>query len=96
MRFTCTITARRAVSGSPSRHPERVAALIIQNRDIYEDELGPKYDVLKDYWANPNPERREKLGEAVSEEGFRDEFLNDVAHLLVERISSDLWKLSGP
>jgi pimeloyl-ACP methyl ester carboxylesterase len=32
--------------------PERVAALIIQNGDIYEDELGPKYDWLRDYWAN--------------------------------------------
>ncbi len=30
--------------------PERIAALIIQNGDIYEDELGPKYDGLKDYW----------------------------------------------
>lgn len=33
--------------------PEQVAALIIQNGDIYEDELGPKYKPLKDYWANP-------------------------------------------
>jgi hypothetical protein len=34
--------------------PERVAALIIQNGDIYEDQLGPKYQALKD-WANPTP-----------------------------------------
>jgi pimeloyl-ACP methyl ester carboxylesterase len=27
--------------------PERVTALIIQNGDIYEDALGPKYDGLK-------------------------------------------------
>jgi len=33
--------------------PERVAALIIQNGDIYEDQLGPKYETLKAYWANP-------------------------------------------
>jgi pimeloyl-ACP methyl ester carboxylesterase len=76
--------------------PERVAALIIQNGDIYEDQLGPKYKPLKDYWANPAPEGRAKLAEAVSEEGFRDEFLNDVRDDLAERISPDLWKLSWP
>jgi pimeloyl-ACP methyl ester carboxylesterase len=29
--------------------PARVAALIIQNGDIYEDELGPKHETLKNY-----------------------------------------------
>jgi pimeloyl-ACP methyl ester carboxylesterase len=74
--------------------PERVAALIIQNGDIYEDELGPKYKALKNYWANPTPEGREKLGEAVSEEGFRSEFVGEVSEHLIELISPDLWKLS--
>jgi pimeloyl-ACP methyl ester carboxylesterase len=78
------------------KRPERVAALIIQNGDIYEDELGPKYKILKDYWANPTPEGREKLGEAVSEEGFRSEFVGEVSEYLIERISPDLWKLSWP
>ena len=62
----------------------RVAALVIQNGDIYEDQLGPKYEPLKDYWANPTPEGREKLPEAVSEEGFRDEFLSDVREELAD------------
>ncbi len=74
--------------------PERIAALIIQNGDIYEDELGPKYKALKEYWANPTQEGRAKLGEAVSEEGFRDEFVGEVSERLIERISPDLWKLS--
>jgi pimeloyl-ACP methyl ester carboxylesterase len=75
------------------RRPERIAALIIQNGDIYEDELGPKYKPLKEYWANSTPEARAKLGEAVTEAGFRDEFLNDVRDELAERIPPDLWKL---
>lgn len=74
--------------------PERITALIIQNGDIYEDELGPKYEVLKKYWANPTPEGRETLSKAVSEEGFRDEFVGEVSQHLIERISPDLWKLS--
>lgn len=78
------------------RAPERVAALILQNGDIYEDVLGPKYQALKAYWANPSAAAREQLAEAVSEEGFRDEFLGEVAPPLASRISPDLWKLSWP
>jgi pimeloyl-ACP methyl ester carboxylesterase len=74
--------------------PARVVALIIQNGDIYEDQLGPKYEALRTYWVTPTTEGRAKLAEAVSEEGFRDEFLNDVRKDLADRISPDLWKLS--
>jgi pimeloyl-ACP methyl ester carboxylesterase len=73
--------------------PDRIAALIIQNGDIYEDQLGPKYAPLQEYFRNPTPEMRAKLGEAVTEEGFRDEFLNEVRPELAERIPPDLWTL---
>lgn len=76
--------------------PDRIAALIIQNGDIYEDELGPKYQGLKAYWANPTQHGREKLHETVSEEGFRHEFVGEIDEHLVERIPPDLWKLSWP
>ncbi|KAB2348812.1 alpha/beta fold hydrolase [Actinomadura rudentiformis] len=74
--------------------PERVAALIIQNGDVYEDALGPKYAYLKEYWAEPTPEGRAKLAAAVSEDGFREEFLNDVDERLAAHISPDLWRLA--
>jgi pimeloyl-ACP methyl ester carboxylesterase len=73
--------------------PERIAGLIVQNGDIYEDRLGPRYAPLQDYFRNPIPEARAKLAEAVSEDGFRDEFLNDVRPELAERIPPDLWTL---
>ena len=76
------------------RSPERVAALIIQNGDIYEDVMGPKYEALTSYFADPTPKNLSKLEEAVSEEGFRDEFLNEVRPDLAERIPPDMWKLS--
>jgi len=75
------------------KQPERIAALIIQNGDIYEDQLGPKYAPLQAYFRNPSPAAKDKLAEAVSEGGFKDEFLNDVGSELAQRISPDLWKL---
>lgn len=74
------------------RQPRRIAGLIIQNGDIYEDQLGPKYAPLQAYFRNPTKAARAKLAEAVSEEGFRDEFLNGAGER-AERISPDLWTL---
>jgi pimeloyl-ACP methyl ester carboxylesterase len=76
--------------------PERVAALIIQNGDIYEDVLGPKYEYLKGYWEHPTPGKRQALVDAVSEDGFRHEFLGEVRDDLKARIPPDMWKLSWP
>jgi pimeloyl-ACP methyl ester carboxylesterase len=75
------------------KQPDRIAALIIQNGDIYEDQLGPKYEPLKEYFANPTSGGRDKLAGAVSEEGYREEFLNDLRPELAERMPPDLWKL---
>jgi hypothetical protein len=52
--------------------------------------------VLKAYWANPTPEGRQKLVDAVSEKGFRDEFVGEIDARLAQRIPPDLWKLSWP
>lgn len=74
-------------------NPERIAALIIQNGDIYQDVLGPKYEYLTSYFAHRSAEGRAVLENAVSEAAFREEFLNDVRADLAERIPPDLWKL---
>ncbi|WP_232665625.1 alpha/beta fold hydrolase [Pseudonocardia sp. TRM90224] len=71
--------------------PSKVAALIIQNGDIYEDEHGPKYAPLKEFWHDPSPEGRAKITALVNEDGFRGEFLGEVPEHLAERISPDLW-----
>jgi pimeloyl-ACP methyl ester carboxylesterase len=75
------------------RRPERIAALIIQNGDIYEDQFGPKYEPLKKAFQMPTHEARAELGKAVSLVGFKDEFLNDVRPELSEFIAPDLWRL---
>ena len=67
--------------------PERIAALIIQNGDIpYEDALGPKYAEIEKTWRLPLSEMRLKVAEAINEETFRGEFLNDVRPELARQI----------
>lgn len=74
--------------------PERIVAQIIQNGDIpYEDALGDKYAEIEKSWSLPEPEMRAEIGKAISEEVFREEFLNDVRPELAPRIPPDLWKL---
>jgi pimeloyl-ACP methyl ester carboxylesterase len=63
-------------------HPDRITALIIQNGDIYEDVLGPKYAAIKAWWKEKTPEKHRPLEEAVSEEGFRAEFVGEVGDAL--------------
>jgi pimeloyl-ACP methyl ester carboxylesterase len=75
------------------RRPALVAALIIQNGDIYEDQFGPKYRPLQRAFQLPAQEARSELSKAVSLDGFKDEFLNDVRPALAALISPDLWHL---
>lgn len=87
--FGSPIGARLAIKA-----PERIAAIILQNADIpYPDAVGPKYAELEAAWKLPADEMRAKLGEALSKETFKKEFLNDVRPELAERITPDLWKL---
>jgi pimeloyl-ACP methyl ester carboxylesterase len=87
--FGSPIGARVAIQA-----PERVVALILQNADIpYEDALGPKYADIERTWSLPEAERREVLAKVVTEEGFRDEFLNAVGPGLALQIPPDLWRL---
>jgi pimeloyl-ACP methyl ester carboxylesterase len=76
--------------------PERIAALIIQNGDIYEDTLGLKYAALQGYWRDPTPQGYAKIRAAITKEEFRNEFLNEVRPELAMLIPPDLWELHWP
>jgi pimeloyl-ACP methyl ester carboxylesterase len=75
------------------KRPRSITALVIQNGDIYEDVLGPKYAPLQAYFRNPTPQAKMQLAAAVSEEGFKEEFLNEVDPEMALRIPPDLWRL---
>jgi pimeloyl-ACP methyl ester carboxylesterase len=87
--FGSPIGARLAI-----RRPDRIVGLIIQNGDIpYEDALGPKYADIERTWSLPEAEMRRELAKAITEDTFREEFLNDVDAEVARRIPPDLWRL---
>src|ERR671911_1290649 len=78
-RFTESLGARRFVLylhdfGSQIglrlaiKRPERIAALIIQNGDIYEDQLGPQYEAIKEDWNKPPSESYAKVRASITKE----------------------------
>jgi pimeloyl-ACP methyl ester carboxylesterase len=73
--------------------PERVAGLVIQNGDIYEDAFGPKYEFLKESWHNPGPDSRRRIAQHVTLGGFESEFKGELPNDVADRISPDLWML---
>jgi pimeloyl-ACP methyl ester carboxylesterase len=75
------------------RHPHRIAGLIIQNGDIYADAFGAKYQPLLQAFKLPRAEARSKLAEAVTAQGFREEFLNEVGPDVADSVPPDLWQL---
>lgn len=87
--FGSPIGARLAIM-----HPERIVGQIIQNGDIpYEDSLGPQYAEIEKAWSLPNDQLRSAMRDAVTEDNFRTEFLNDLPPALAQLISPDLWQL---
>ena len=75
------------------KHPERIIGQIIQNGDIpYLDALGPKYADIEKAWSLPEGQMLQSMRSAVTEENFREEFLNDVRPELVDAIPPDLWR----
>lgn len=65
--------------------PDRVAGLIIQNGDIYEDAFGPKYDFLKESWQNPGPASRRTIAEHITLKGFESEFRGELPDDVADR-----------
>jgi len=56
-------------------HPERVAALISQNGNAYEEGLGPMWALFRRYWEDPSPENREACRATLAPEVTRDQYL---------------------
>jgi pimeloyl-ACP methyl ester carboxylesterase len=61
-------------------HPERVAAIVSQNGNAYEEGLGDAWGPIQKYWAKPTPENREVIRQKVlTLEGTRWQYTHGVA-----------------
>ena len=58
--------------------PERVAAIISQNGNAYEEGLGDAWAPVRRYWSDPSPENRETLRRGLNAEGIRREYASGI------------------
>lgn len=62
-------------------HPERVAAIVTQNGNAYEEGLGDAWEPIRKYWAEPTAENREVLRKNIlTLEGTRWQYTHGVAN----------------
>jgi len=62
-------------------HPERVAAIVSQNGNAYEEGLGDAWDPIQRYWAAPTAENRDILRQSVlTAGGTRWQYVHGVAN----------------
>jgi pimeloyl-ACP methyl ester carboxylesterase len=59
-------------------HPERIAAIISQNGNAYEEGLSQGWNPIQKYWKEPTPENRAALREFLTPEATRSQYLHGV------------------
>lgn len=76
-----------------SKHPEKVAGLVVMNGNAYEEGLSEVgWATLKEYWKGPTPELEKQLIDRIfSLEGFRWQYTHGTRN--PEAISPDNWNL---
>jgi pimeloyl-ACP methyl ester carboxylesterase len=75
-----------------SVHPERIAGIIVQNGNAYDEGLDNDFwKPLKKYWAQPTAENREALRGFLAIEATKWQYLHGARN--PENISPDAWTL---
>ena len=75
------------------RHPERIAALISQNGNAYEEGLSEGWNPIQAYWKDPSPENRSALRALLTPETTQWQYTHGVAD--PQRLSPDAWTLDS-
>jgi len=74
--------------------PERITALISQNGNAYEEGLTESWGGVRAYWADPSPENREAVADALLHfEGTRWQYLHGVSE--VQRVAPESYTLDA-
>jgi pimeloyl-ACP methyl ester carboxylesterase len=74
-------------------HPERVAAIVSQNGNAYEEGLGDAWAPIRRYWSAPTTENREAIRKALNWAGMRREYASGIAD--VNLIAPDGYTLDA-
>ena len=80
-------------------HPERVAAIISQNGNAYEEGFSENWGPWRDYWADPSPEKREACRGSFDPDTIRDDqYLHgaDVSRVSPDGYTLDIAYLARP
>jgi pimeloyl-ACP methyl ester carboxylesterase len=84
--YGCPIGLRLCVN-----HPEKIAGIIVQNGNAYEEGIGPQWDEVKDFWENPTPAKKAKVYAFISEEGTKWQYTAGLPDELLSAVSPELW-----
>jgi pimeloyl-ACP methyl ester carboxylesterase len=76
-----------------TRHPERVRGLIVQNGNAHEAGLGEAWAGARRFWADPTAENRAALGDWLTFEGTRDQYLGGVPPAVQQLFPPESWHL---
>jgi pimeloyl-ACP methyl ester carboxylesterase len=60
--------------------PERVAAIVSQNGNAYEEGLGDAWAPIRRYWSEPSAANRDAIRKALNLEGMRREYSSGIPH----------------
>jgi len=60
------------------RHPERIAAIISQNGNAYEEGLSDGWNPIQAYWKDPSPANRDALRSFLTPEATRWQYTHGV------------------
>lgn len=72
--------------------PERVLGLIIQNANVHRTGCGPKWNVVFEYYANPNPQNEAASMVHLTFKGTRDQYIAGVPEDVAKHISPAMWE----
>jgi pimeloyl-ACP methyl ester carboxylesterase len=73
------------------RHPEKVAGLIVQNGNAYDEGLLEFWDPIKKYWQDATPANRAALNFLVSPDATKWQYQNGVSDLTL--LDPTTWTL---
>ena len=74
-------------------HPERIAAIVTQNGNAYEDGLSDGWNPIQAYWREPTPENRDALRQFLAPQATQWQYTHGVAD--TRHVSPDGYTLDN-